>query len=1025
MIRIYLLGTVAVEMDGEIVRGFHSRKEIALLCYLAARRQRVTREHLVGLFWGEESDSKARTNLSRALYNIAQILPGCLEHDRQSITFPGSAPTWIDAAECIEQQSMGTPHALAIAADLYRGDFMVELYLDNCPEFELWLLQEREIWRQRAVQIFDSLIAYHERVGEYVSALNFANRMLTLEPWREETHRQTMRLLALSGQRTAALKQFEMAARILEQELGAEPTAETLALVERIRTDELKPTSATSLTQQSNEIQRPALPTLPNKIVGREVELAQLVQDLMQPQCRLLTIVGPGGSGKTQLALLTAHALQNNFQHGVAFVSLVATISHQQVIGAIADGLQLTFQSAQLTEHVLLDYLRERHLLLILDNFEHQMEEAALVGAILENAPEVTMLVTSRERLNLSSEQLHSLNGIQFPEENTPSSEIARYSAVQLFVQSAQRQLRDFLLDENNAPHIAQIVRSLEGLPLAIELAAAWVRAVPSKTIAEEIAQNHDFLTAPYRNFPQRHRSMRAVFDYSWQLATPTEQQALRRLAIFPATFGREAAQQITGVSLGDLLSLIDKSLLQSADQGRFRWHPLLRQYAHEHLGAEESTLLWQQYTTYYLGLLNRWAQDIARGQQKQILQEIETELDNLQQIFQSLDWKGEIIGSEMAFNTLLMFYRIRGRLEEFVEASGNALARVGDESQPNVPIAYWQLVAFRGGGLVNLSAYDLAEEHFRRAIDHLEGEKSSWVLGYCRQYQGVLGVHRGNFEGSLIHYEAAREIYEAFGQKKHLAEVLNSLGVVNNDLGNYEEAIHYLSRSIVLNQETGDDAGLVFTLSNRAASAYNQSKYLESRNYLEKGLSVARDIQFTPGILLCLAGLADTANSLQEYENALTYGKEALALTLQTRDPRQAIWARTALGMAELGLHEADAAHEHFCRGIAAGIAIKVAPRTLEAMVGLAHWQFEMEAYQEATELLGFCIHHPNLQRKVRNRANKVLEKIALQLEKHEVEMALARGRAKSIDEVGSELLKQYNLSHMPPLVVGSKTVW
>ena len=238
--RLRLLGPVQVERDGEPVGGFESRKALALLGYLAVHDGPIPREQLADLFWGDKPEARGRANLSWVLNRISTLLPGCLEADRHTVGFQQGSPYWLDTDAFEELETPGDVASLTAAAELYRGEFLEGLYLQGCPEFEIWLVGERERWRQRVAQVLEKLTRHHGQQGQVEQGLGFARRLLALEPWREETHRQVMRLLAWSDQRGAALAQYETCSRILAEELGVEPAAETTQLYQQIRDGKLE-----------------------------------------------------------------------------------------------------------------------------------------------------------------------------------------------------------------------------------------------------------------------------------------------------------------------------------------------------------------------------------------------------------------------------------------------------------------------------------------------------------------------------------------------------------------------------------------------------------------------------------------------------------------------------------------------------------------------------------------------------------------------------------------------------------------
>ena len=369
ILRLRLLGPVQVERDGEPVGGFESRKALALLGYLALQGQPVPREHLVDLLWGDKTEARGRANLSWVLNRISTLLPGCLQADRHTVQFQGAAPYWLDIVAFGELEAQGEATSLAAAVELYRGEFLEGLYLHGCAEFEIWLVGERERWRQRVARVLEALVTHHSRRGEHPQGLRFAQRLLALEPWREETHRQVMRLLAYGDQRGAALAQYETCCRVLAEELGVEPAVETTQLYEQIRDGELEiPVPLPAVTRKHN------LPAQLTPFVGREAELAEIAERLQDPACRLLTLVGPGGCGKTRLALEAAAGQLDNYFHGVFFVSLAPLQSVDGIVPTVAEAIGFQFYTAAEAaepQQQLLDYLRQKAMLLILDNCEH------------------------------------------------------------------------------------------------------------------------------------------------------------------------------------------------------------------------------------------------------------------------------------------------------------------------------------------------------------------------------------------------------------------------------------------------------------------------------------------------------------------------------------------------------------------------------------------------------------------------------------------------------------------------------
>lgn len=413
----------------------------------------------------------------------------------------------------------------------------------------------------------------------------------------------------------------------------------------------------------------PTLPSHSTPFVGRERELRELSDMLTDPVCRLLTIFGPGGIGKTRLTIETAAQNQPLFPDGVVFVPLQPLLAADEIPSAIAAVLALQLMGRDNPLAQMLNYLRDKHMLLVLDNMEHLLDGSDLLSTMLAAAPGLKLLVTSRELLNLQEEWLYPLDGLDIPADHT-AADLSRNSAVQLFVERARRVRRDFALaaERDSVVRICQLV---EGLPLAIELAAVWTKTLPCAVIAAEIGRNLAFLATSLRNVPERHRSMRATFDQSWGLLTEEQRQVFQRLAVFRGGLAHDAAEQVAGASLPILATLVEKSLVRHEPGGRYHLHELLRQYAEEHLRAlpEMAHQTQQAHSSYYMALLAEQRVPITGGDQLAALAHIGCEFENMR-----VAWRWAVDHADMAAigqaaHTLSLYYRIQGSYQEGIAA--------------------------------------------------------------------------------------------------------------------------------------------------------------------------------------------------------------------------------------------------------------------------------------------------------------------------------------------------------------------
>jgi DNA-binding SARP family transcriptional activator/predicted ATPase len=588
VLTLKLFGKPHVTLDGKAVSGFISAKAQVLLFYLAVTGRPHLRESLAGLLWGEMPETQATKNLRNALSNLRALVGPYLLITRDEAAFDRASNYSLDVEAFVSALDGGLAKkdltTLHSAVELYQGDFLEGFNVGDALAMEEWVLARRSLLNGLMVQALHTLVVKHLEREEYAAGIDYANRLLAIEPWREETHRHLMILLARSRQRSAALAQYEICRQVLADELGVEPMPETTALYERIK--------AAGIAPPHN------LPPQPTPIVGREAELAEIASYLNQPGAQLLSLVGPGGIGKTRLAIQAATRcvepetdVETRFSDGVYFVPLAdATADSYQLslIAALAETLKFDFKAPVHPQAQLLNYLREKDMLLLLDNFDQLVVEARQLGDILRLAPRVKVLVTSRVRLNLQEEWLLKVKGLDYPTStDVPVEAVADCSAVRLFVRQARHVDAGFTLNDAETPHVIRICQLVGGVPLGIELAASWLRVLSCQEIVSEIEKSSDFLTSPLQDVPERHRSVRAVFDYSWNLLAPTEQDAFRQLSVFRGGFERDAAAKLVGVSLPLLAGLMDKSLLRRNADGRYEIHDLLRHYAEEKLQAD------------------------------------------------------------------------------------------------------------------------------------------------------------------------------------------------------------------------------------------------------------------------------------------------------------------------------------------------------------------------------------------------------------------------------------------------------
>jgi len=908
--KLWLLGRAhATRKDSPIQIG--SRKALALLVYLAVQGGTQHRDALAALLWPGQSQTQALAGLRQALYALRRsVAKGLFEGDRQSLGIINDE-LWIDTWEfdsltaatptaLVDEAFKDDPARLEQAAALVQGDFMHGFSLRDCPDFDEWQSLRAEEYRRKYKGVLSTLVGWYADERKLERAIDHGRRLLLLDPYDQAEHRRLMVLHALAGHQAAALRQHETLATLLEEELGIEPDDETTELNEAIKRREvhllLRRTPAGAPlgrlahllaerlhVHESDALhaltQRPRsnLPLQPTAFVGRQRDLQDLGDLLANPAARLITIVAPGGMGKTRLALAVAERqmARGTFGDGVFFVPLTSVQGVDFLAQAVADALDIKLLGSEDSERQLIRQLSGRSLLLVLDGFEHVPSGGGLVSELLAAAPDLKVLVTSRERLNAQEEWLYQLWGMEVPADDLDVDDMREFSAIDLFDRCAKKANPKFDLGRNGHD-VVRICRHLQGMPLGIELAAAWVTTIPCQDIADEIGKDLGFLETRTPANADRHRSLMAVFEYSWSRASEAARSTFQQLSVFRGGFTRQAAEQVAGATLPILASLADMALIRLRDSGNYDIHELLRQFAEAKLRLQPTAYdeAVQAQAVHFADMLARLEPDLKSARQFEALDAIAADIDNV-----LTSWQWAISHHDVALIG-------KSAMGLFLYCEMRGLAQMGNE------------VLQRG--------IDALED--RGSID----ERTTVTLAKMLVGQGILRMRMGYDTSPLRRHSARLLRHLAIHDPPTYVYAVNWLATGLPYEGKHAKAEALLDRAEAL-ARSGDDAfSVAWLLQTRGHNLYIAGKFLEAEPIFEKSLTAFDACGDRKFKAICLNNWSRTAMNMGDYDRAASLNAEGLAIRRLANDPLGEAASLIILGRLKTRLGQYPLAKRH-----------------------------------------------------------------------------------------------------------------
>ncbi len=937
MLELTCLNHFRARLNGSLLTRFESDNIRALLIFLACESEHPhSRARLAAMFWPDSPESEARNNLRQAIFKLQQTLknrtanPPYLLVNHQTIQFNLTSPYEFDYLKL--QKHLDTFNALAArqkqsetgiqhlveAARLYAGPFLQTAAWRTSEIFEEWMIIQREKLHRKVFLGLDFLAGWYIEQQHWEQAQVYTMQQITLDPWYETGHRRMMEILASQGKRSLALHQFEKCKAVLQKELGVEPMPQTLALYEKIRRQTTptaekpispKPTLQPASARLAPKTPRPGhnLPENLSHFIGREALINQVSQILKDRNTRLVALTGLGGIGKTRLAIELGRQLQQEFPDGVWFVPLDGLPTSSEAYhleGAIASNLPLP-QGSGTVGAQLKNFLHARRLLLICDNFEPISHLSPSLQTLLDQAPLIKCLVTTRDAAPFSNHTAIPVPPLTYPADEDAHDDLNRFEAARLFMQQARKTRADVEISRVDEPFISLICKLVGGLPLALELAASWTNTLSCREIAEEIQKGLRILKDTNGQFPARQGSISIVFEHMWQRLSFHEQRILAQLSVFRGGFTREAAETIAGATLETLRAFIQQALLkvekQTHSQTRYAAHELVSQFsqekyqqmlpAHPDLGD-----LLHRHADYYRHWLQKQRERIGTEKFMALVNWLEPEMDNLKAAWM---WAVETQNASFlrqAAPTAGAFFSIKSRYQEGVLLFENAVQALQHAPPENKEVQAATYVLQNRWVMLQNSLfpvdYAAVTAIAQQALARAEAQGDALEAAYAR-LQGAISLRRAgkfseawqwleqglaNLPDSPAPLSGDTPVYPGeFNWVK--ASLDGQLAMISPQTGKLKEGERYGVQSLRLFQAFGFHTGIWYAAYALAYLSQMQGNYTQAEMYLNIATDALGDLplQYHRLNTLQLKGytylyMKDYPRALQAFQQALEY---------------------------------------------------------------------------------------------------------------------------------------------------------
>ena len=759
------------------------------------------------------------------------------------------------------------------------------------------------------------------------------------------------------------------------------------------------------------------LPLQPTPFIGRSEEITEIVQLLTDPACRLLTLVGPGGIGKTRLALQLGTMSSGAFARGSFVVYLQPLRSAEFFVPAVADalGFSLTGQEPPLVQ--LGQYLSDKEALIILDNFEHLPDAADQLSTLLPSTPHVKYLITSREALNLQEEWLYPIVGLTFPTELDAVSAEQNYDAVQLFNERAQRVYTDFSpVEEVEA--IIRVCRLVDGMPLALELAAAWRKTLNCQEIADEIQGSLDFLTTHSRNVAERHHSIQTVFDQTWQRLNEREQNVFKRLSVFRGGFQRDVVVDVTGASLPILSALVDKSLLRLDVNGRYQIHELLRQYATEQLEKSASDVQQTQadHANYYIQFLHQRSDDVSGGRQREALLEIKKELNNIRVAWLWTVAHVDADALQKGSQSLGLYYQyLGGYLEGLTLFSQAAEVLQAQPQSEATDLALLGVLMYQGWYHLRFGRQEGTEAcmvQSQAIYRRLNIPPQPGHLTDPNAPLSFVALTRGDYATAIQYAEQVRQVGEAQQHPINRQFAYHLLAEANVGLGEYETAQEFAQQAYAQSLMSGDRWFMAYILNNMGQIAVALGDNRMGKTHFQSSYEIRQEFDDPEGMALALINLGNLALKEQAFVEAEERYQRSRTIYQDINDKGGLAAANWGSGIVSYEQGDYFLSQDYFRQALQLAVEIDYRPVLFGSLVNIAELLWKMGQRERPLTLLAFTAHHPATDHETQSKAKTRLRNDYQKMVSPQLfAAATAKGEASDLDTLTADLLYQLSL--------------